>query len=352
MATTEEVVRRVEDSTVGALADVPIEEVYEQMDALLDRRPTPLELYDKWEAQNWKVADLDFSEDAQHWQIMMPEIKEELMRTFTLFFIGEQAVTDTLSPLIMGAPDEPTRIFLSTQIVDEARHTVFFRKFFDEVLGISGGLSEVLDNLRPDAVAGFKRIFDEQLVDAMDRVRLNPTDRAGWVRGIAIYHLVIEGMLALTGQKFLLRIFRDMGMMPGYRGGFTAIARDESRHVNFGVTAIRDQIVLDQSMHDETADAVLGLLEAAVKTIEPADADGTHPNDFPPQVRIDPREVYAFSINSLTKRLKVAGLSPEVCKEVEERGFGYYEDQINFFEKTFGQEHGSRYYERGEVLTG
>ena len=353
MATIEEKVHRVDDSEVNELADVDIEDVYDQMDFVLRQRPTPLDLYNRWEEQNWKVSDLDFSEDAEHWQILMPEIKDELMRTFTQFFIGEQAVTDTLSPLILGAPDEPTRIFLSTQIVDEARHTVFFKKFFEDVLGVSGGLSEALKTLRPDAVAGFQQIFDHQLVDAMERVRLDPQDLAGWVRGVAIYHLVIEGMLALTGQKYLLKIFRDLQMMPGFRAGFTAVARDESRHVNFGVTAIRDQIQADPRMHDEVADAVMGLLEAAVKTIEPADrpyADGAHPNDFPPQVRINPREVYSFSLTALTKRLKVAGLSAEVCADVERQGLEYYERQIDGFEKQFGQEHGTRYWDRGEVL--
>lgn len=352
MATIEEKVKQVEESTVGQLADVAIDDVYDQMDFMMRERPSPLDLYNRWEAQNWKVADLDFSQDVEHWNLLFPEIKEELARTFTLFFIGEQAVTDTLSPLITGAPDEANRVFLATQIVDEARHTIFFKRFFEEVIGISGGLSAVLASLRPGAVAGFKRIFDEELVEATDRVRLNPRDVVGWVRGIAIYHLLIEGMLALTGQKYLLRIFRDLGIMPGFRSGFTAIARDESRHVNYGVGAIRQKITEDPKLADEVADAVFGILEAAVKTIEPAErpyAEGTHPNDLPPPLRINPREVYSFSLTSLTKRLRVAGIAAEVCEEVEKRGFGYYEAQIASFEKQFGQEHASRYFDRGEV---
>lgn len=348
----EEKTHQIEDTEVTHLAQVSVDDAYEYMDQQLRARKSPMDLYDLWEAQNWKVADLDFSEDAEHWQILMPEIKEELFGTFTLFFIGEQAVTDTLSPLVMGAPDEPNRIFLSTQIVDEARHTVFFRKFFEDVLGVSGGLTTALNQLRPGTVDGFKKIFDHQLVEAMDEVRLHPTDRAAWVRGVAIYHLVIEGMLALTGQKFLLRVFRDLGMMPGFRAGFTAVTRDESRHVNYGVGAIREQIEAEPKMADEVAKAVFGLLEAAVKTIEPADhayAQGTHPNDFPPAVRVDPREVYSFSLTALTKRLKVAGLSKEVCAEIERTGQGYYTQQIDLFEKTFDQEHSIRFWERGEV---
>lgn len=355
MSTAEDKVARVEAAAVNELAGVDIEDVYDQMDHLLRERPSPLDLYNRWESQNWKVSDVDFTEDAQHWGFLMPGIRDELFRIFTQFFIGEQAVTDTLAPILGAAPDEDSRIFLATQIVDEARHTVFFKKFFEEVLGVSGGLNAAFSQIKPEAVQGFRSIFDNQLVEATDQCRLDPTDVKAYVRGITIYHLVIEGMLALTGQKFLIRTFRNLGMMPGFRAGFTAVARDESRHVNFGVGTIRAQIAKDPSMAKEVEDAVFGLLEAAVKTIEPADrpyaeADGIdHPNQLPPPLRINPREVYEFSLVSLTKRLKVAGLEPSVCDEVHRVGWGYYDSQLDSFEQTFGREHAMRFYDRGEV---
>lgn len=352
MATIEDKIKQIEESSIGDLANVSIDDVYDQMDHMLRERPTPLDLYNRWEAQNWKVADLDFSQDKEHWGFLMGEIREELVRTFTLFFIGEQIVTDTLAPLIIGAPDEPNRVFLSTQIVDEARHTIFFKRFFEDVIGIAGGLSAVLESLRPGTVEGYRKIFDVELVAAMDRVRVNPTDLVAWVRGITMYHLVIEGMLALTGQKYLLRIFRDLGIMPGFRAGFTAVARDESRHVNYGVGAIREQVLKDPKMADEVADVVFGILEAAVKTIEPADrpyTEGMHPNDLPLPLRLNPREIYGFSLTSLTKRLRNAGLTQETCDEVERLGLGYFEQQIEAFEKQFGMDHGARFFDRGEV---
>ncbi|HLF69672.1 MAG TPA: ribonucleotide-diphosphate reductase subunit beta, partial [Actinomycetota bacterium] len=299
---------------VRDLADVDIDTVYEHMDQQMRDRPTPLELYAIWERGNWRVSDLDFSEDKIHWGLLLPELKDYLQRVFTEFFLGEQAVTDTLSPLVHAAPDEDSRIFLSTQIADEARHTVFFKRFFAEVVEVGGGLSDALASLRPEAVEGFRKIFDEDLVAATERCREDPTDRAAWVRGITIYHLVVEGMLALTGQKYLVRVFRDLGMLPGFRAGFTAVARDESRHVNFGVGALANQIKLNPAMADEVAGAVRGILRAACATVEPADRDYeniTHPNDFPPQARINPREFHRFSLTSLTKRLRVAGLSAD-----------------------------------------
>jgi ribonucleoside-diphosphate reductase beta chain len=353
MSILEETIRQIEGKDVRSLAEVDIDDVYEYEDVIMRERKGPLDLYMLWEGLNWKVADLDFTEDAQHWEAMFPYIKEDLYRTFTLFFIGEQAVTDTLSPLLHAAPTEDDRIFLSTQVVDEARHTVFFKKFFEDVLGVGGGLSGAFTKLKPGAVDGFKQIFDHQLVEAVDRCRLDPTDRAGWVRGITTYHLVIEGMLALTGQKFLLRTFRNMGMMPGFRAGFTAVARDESRHVNYGVGAIRDQIAENPEMAGEVADTVFYLLEPAVKIIEPADREYApgidHPNQLPPQIRINPREVYDFSLNSLTKRLRVAGLPGDVTDAVSKRGWEVFDSQIELYEKKFNREHGIRFWDRGEV---
>ena len=352
MSTIDEKVRRVEETEVSQLASVDIDDVYEHMDHLLRERPSPLALYDRWEAQNWRVSDLDFTEDSQHWGFLMPELQDYLLTIFTEFFLGEQAVTDTLAPLIIGAPDEDSRVFLATQIVDEARHTVFFKRFFSEVLGVSGGLPAALAAVRPGAVEGWKKIFDNDLVAATEKVRLDPSDRVAWVQGITTYHFVVEGMLALTGQKFLVRVFRNLGMLPGFRAGFTAVARDESRHVNYGVGAVREQILADPKMADVVTECVLGLLEAACQTIEPSDRNYEnilHPNDFPPPARIDPREVHRFSLTSLTKRLRVAGISEETCTTIEAQGLGYFDEQISHFEKRFEREHPARAFDRGEV---
>ena len=49
------------------------------------------------------------------------------------FFIGEQRVAAELGPMMRAAPDEDMRIFLCTQIADEARHVAFFDRFYAEV---------------------------------------------------------------------------------------------------------------------------------------------------------------------------------------------------------------------------
>lgn len=345
-----DVVERVESASLNDLRKIDIDDVYEQMDWLLQSRPTPLDLYHRWENQNWSTQDLDFSEDAQQWQSLgdgLEGLRTEFQRTFTLFFVGEQAVTDTLSPLVHAAPDEPSRIFLSTQLVDEARHAVFFSRFFEHVIGVSGGLSAALAALRDKTVGGFRELFDKDLVEATDRVRLHPDDYGAWVEGITVYHLIIEGMLALTGQKYLLGILREMQMLPGFYSGFTAVARDESRHVNFGVRALMEAGIRDRS-HLERVEAVIHrLLEPACRTVAAPDRKFAFtPEESPENLRVNPYEVRAFSLNSLTKRLRVAGLSQTSCDEITRLGLGYYDKSWAEYEDTHQVEHPRRFYDR------
>jgi ribonucleoside-diphosphate reductase beta chain len=344
----EDIVREVDEADVKGLEKIEIDDVYKQMDHMLQARPSPLDLYNRWEKQQWAVADLDFTQDKEHWANLkeFPGIGDQLQQTWTLFFIGEQAVTDTLGPILHAAPTEEDRIFLSTQVVDEARHTVFFMRFFDEVLGISGGLGAALDAVRPDAVKGFQKIFQTHLADAVDRVRQDPTDYATWLQGITIYHFVVEGMLALTGQKFILRTIRQFGIMPGFYAGFTAVTRDESRHVNYGVGALRDGIV--KGFNAPVESMIEDTLEAACWTILAPDREVPieDPSMIPPDLQISPIEIREFSLQSLTKRLRVAGLSKEFCDKVTADGNRFYDNGIKEYEDRFGKEHPIRYYEK------
>src|SRR5436190_8345285 len=92
------------------------------------------DLYLLWERQHWAVQDLDFTQDRIDWhERIAPEERVMRMTGLSSFFIGEQRVTAELGPLVRAVPDEDMRIFPSTQIADEARHVVFFDRFYTEV---------------------------------------------------------------------------------------------------------------------------------------------------------------------------------------------------------------------------
>src|SRR5216684_7321683 len=299
-------VRRVEEAPLADLVGVSVDDVEAQMDHLLEPEIDTASLYRRWERQQWAVSDLDFSADVQHWQNLPANIRQVMQNTITLFFIGEQAVTDTLAPLLHAAPYEDERIFLATQIADEARHTVFFQRFFEDVLEVGGGLHAALEAIGPRATEGFRKIFEHQLVDAMDLIRREPHNELAWVEGVVTYHLIIEGYLAVTGQRSLLRTLRNVGMMPGFVTGFTAVARDESRHIGFGVMALRRRVKAQPEMARVILRKVLELLEPAVSTLtgKGRELPVSDPNQLPPPMRINPLEAREFAVGSLCKRLR------------------------------------------------
>src|SRR5207237_10419217 len=152
------------------------EDVQAQKDALLSPENDSRSFYHRWETQQWAVSDLDFEQDRRHWLSIPPPVRTGLTTTMTLFFVGEQIVTDTLAPVLHAAPREDERIFLATQIADEARHAVFFDRYFEEVHGHAGGIHSAMTELKPKTRAGYQRIFYEELVHAIDQCRLDPKD--------------------------------------------------------------------------------------------------------------------------------------------------------------------------------
>ena len=81
------------------------------------------QLYSLWERQQWAVQDIDFTQDRIDWHERIPA-EERFQRMYGLssFFIGEQRVASELGPMMRAAPAEEMRLFLCTQIADEARH--------------------------------------------------------------------------------------------------------------------------------------------------------------------------------------------------------------------------------------
>ena len=130
------------------------------------------ELYELWERQQWAVQDLDFTQDRIDWhERIAPEERVARMSGLSSFFVGEQRVEAELGPLMRAVPDEDMRIFLSTQIADEARHVVFFDRFYSEV-GVlrSDTLQARLEETSAHVNPEFHTLFDEMLKGRADRI--------------------------------------------------------------------------------------------------------------------------------------------------------------------------------------
>ncbi|MGH2818742.1 MAG: ribonucleotide-diphosphate reductase subunit beta, partial [Actinomycetota bacterium] len=116
--------------TVETLGDTPIDDVLATID---EEPPSYRDLYYRWERQQWEATAIDLSEDRRQWTEELSEhLKRSLLWGLASFYVGEQQVTETLVPFVDAAPSEEQQVFLSTQLVDEARHTVFFDRFYAE----------------------------------------------------------------------------------------------------------------------------------------------------------------------------------------------------------------------------
>jgi ribonucleotide reductase beta subunit family protein with ferritin-like domain len=198
------------------------------------------DLYARWERGNWSATELDFTEDARQWREDFTEFERTAaLWNYGLFFWGEDAVADNLSPYIDAAPLEEQKYFLTTQQVDEARHAVFFKRFMQEVCGIGdGSMSSGLQAIRPQLTSGFRKIFDRLDVMA-DELRADRSP-AQLAAAVTLYHIVIEAALAQPGQHFICGYLEQRDQLPAFRAGMANIAADEQRHIGFGVKLLSD----------------------------------------------------------------------------------------------------------------
>jgi ribonucleoside-diphosphate reductase beta chain len=302
----------LEQASLTQLQQTPIDKILHIIDEGLVHLPTYRELYYRWEKQQWKASEIDFTLDQQQWKAMSHD--EHMMRIYGLaaFFQGEASVTDTLSPYVIAMPEEEMRLFTITQQVDEARHTVFFARFFNEVIGLDRGrLEDTLKEVQQYMNAHLKYILMESLDDVGERLRQDPKNLVTLVEGVTLYHVIIEGTMALAGQRGILENYRQQDIFPGFRGGFTAVARDESRHVVFGVKFLRDMVQRDHAYAPVIQAAIEKYAPRALAAITPADEQIPHIL----AMQEDPWATPRFALDSLRKKLKVVGLGmtlPEV----------------------------------------
>ena len=297
---------RVARANLKELGDIRIDDVLAFIDRGIENMPSYMDLYRRWESQQWSVGELDFSLDRQDWLQATDLDKKATLWSHRLFFNGEERVTATLAPFVWAAPTPEIEIFLSTQMVDEARHTVFFDRWWREVVGTeSKDLKELLAEIRPDTNEGYNTLFYERLPSTAQRMASNPKDFDAFVEGVTIYHIIVEATIALTGQRFELESMRELGTTDrGFYRGFTAVARDESRHVSFGIKVLQEAV-------RENPERVAPLIQRTLVECLPLVAGTLEPPDptYITEFGHTESEILQFALDSLNKRLRAIGIN-------------------------------------------
>src|ERR1700755_2856958 len=169
-------VRGIDDSSLEQVLNVDIDDVIEYVHKDLRSLPDFTTLYRKYLKQRWDVYDLDFSQDKIDWQEKMTEEeRESFIAVASGFRHGERAVEIELPVFMIGASEEE-KLHIAAQIEDEARHTVFFDRFYREVVGLKGDdIMDILDASFPWVSETFVAPFGLLAYQA-DELRLHPYD--------------------------------------------------------------------------------------------------------------------------------------------------------------------------------
>jgi ribonucleoside-diphosphate reductase beta chain len=239
--------------------------------------------YEKAVANVWNPRDLDYSQDARDWQRLTDTQRSSILGITVRFFAGEQAVTDELVPMIVAAKalgHYDWVMFLSTFMMEEAKHAEFFAHWHERVAGV----------LEPDEVGPYflersktvdptgrfelKEIlheglprYGEELMAAI-AARHKGAIEQGFVRFATLYNSYAEGVLTMPSYEIVIDTTKLWDALPTLRQGFRLITADEGRHITFGTAAIRSLIdehpeyeALVHATFDEFRGNVVGLVE-------------------------------------------------------------------------------------------
>jgi len=315
----DQIEERIGGTPLGAMDGLYIDDVLAIVDRGLDRLPSYLDLYRKAVKQAWSPDELDFSRDRAEWELLSPETRKRRIWSMRMFFDGEERVASLLAPLVWAAPSKDVEAFVATQLTDEVRHTIFFERYWREVVGTSAASLDDLVReigIGPEENEAYNYFFYQWLPAQAQWLASHPKDLEASVRFVTVYHLAVEGALFLTGMRYQLEGARRWGRTWGYYKGFTAATRDESRHVLFGVKYLQDMVRQDPARFAPVVQSTIQeCLPLIAKTMRPPRGDMNYfggknlevawPGYTPERLR---EEMIEYGISTLGRRLGAAGI--------------------------------------------
>jgi hypothetical protein len=159
-----------------------------------------------------------------------PTMREEAIGGTVQLVVGERCALAASSGLINCAPDYPSKRFLATQTLDEARHVeIFTERLFD--LGVKKDeLEDVISlHANPNLVK-----FAEVLLEKVDK--------GDFLAGVVGQNIVLEGM---AFSVFEMMYAGNVDANPKFASTLSGTIADERRHVGFGENRI-GSLLLEQ----------------------------------------------------------------------------------------------------------
>src|SRR5258707_4407577 len=95
---------RIARANLKELGDIRIDDVLSFIDRGIENMPSYMDLYRRWETQQWAVGDLDFTLDRQDWLDAQDLDRQATLWSHRLFFNGAESGNTKLGPLLSAAP--------------------------------------------------------------------------------------------------------------------------------------------------------------------------------------------------------------------------------------------------------
>lgn len=186
----------------------------------------------------WDASTLELSADAGSWPHLPSPLRDRVRLLVAGFCVGEARVAQELDPFaVAAATDEGVARCFRLQQRDEARHSRLFDRVAAEVMQVPGAsATERRDHLRHALSPDFLDLFERRLAAVTSGLA---TGTESLERAVAVYHLLLEGVVFTAGQLALLELL-DGVPLPGLRRGIELVLRDERWHIGFGARLLDD----------------------------------------------------------------------------------------------------------------
>ena len=161
------------------------------------------------------------------------EDREGLVTVLANYCMGETAALEGAGGLIRTAPNRETKIFLSTQTVDEGRHLEVLTRRLAE-LGVEDVESEITLRANP-----FLLDFRERLLELVAA--------GSWESALFAQNVVLEAM------EFAAFHHHAETADPRTRRMLEGIIKDERRHIGFGENELGRALRGNPLLHDRLA---------------------------------------------------------------------------------------------------
>jgi 1,2-phenylacetyl-CoA epoxidase catalytic subunit len=182
--------------------------------------------FDFWlQAVEGYLLDTTYGRDEELVDEPMDDAQQEaLITTLCNYCIGETAALEASSGMIGYAPSRPIKIFLATQVVDEARHLEVFLHRLRE-LGVADPDREILQRANPALLK-----FKDQLLEYVDS--------RDWEAAVFAQNVILESL------EFTVFRAHAERADPITQQVLVGVIKDERRHMGFGENDLGRRLAL------------------------------------------------------------------------------------------------------------